>query len=54
MDAHTRVAQMGNTVDANENEYAVATFEEKFAAVRRFESAVAPAAAQEDLKVENA
>ena len=26
---------MGNTVDVNENEYAVATFEQKLAAVRQ-------------------
>jgi integrase len=41
VDAHTRSAQMGNTVDVNENEYAVASFEQKLAAVRRLESAVA-------------
>ena len=35
VDAHTRSAQMGNTVDVNENEYAVATFEQKLAAVRK-------------------
>src|SRR5581483_2857058 len=40
VDAHTRSAQMGNTVDVNENEYAVASFEEKLAAVRKLESAV--------------
>jgi len=40
VDAHTRSAQMGNTVDVNENEYAVASFEKKLAAVRRLESAV--------------
>ncbi len=40
VDAHTRSAQMGNTVDVNENEYAVATFEQKLAAVRRLEKAV--------------
>jgi integrase len=40
VDAHTRSAQMGNTVDVNENEYAVATFEQKLAAVRRLESTV--------------
>ena len=40
MDAHTRSAQMGNTVDVNENEYAVASFEQKLAAVRRLETAV--------------
>jgi integrase len=40
VDAHTRSAQMGNTVDVNENEYAVATFEQKLAAVRRLETAV--------------
>ncbi len=37
VNAHTRSAQMGNTVDVNENEYAVATFEEKLAAVRKVE-----------------
>jgi len=40
VDAHTRSAQMGNTVDVNENEYAVATFEQKLAAIRRLEKAV--------------
>lgn len=30
---------MGNTVNVNENEYAVATFEEKLAAVRLLELA---------------
>ena len=40
VDAHTRSAQMGNTVDVNENEYAVATFEQKLAAVRLVERAV--------------
>ncbi len=40
VDAHTRSAQMGNTVDVNENEYAVATFEQKLAAVRLLETAV--------------
>jgi integrase len=40
VDAHTRSAQMGNTVDLNENEYAVATFEQKLAAVRKLETAV--------------
>lgn len=40
IDAHTRSAQMGNTVDVNENEYAVASFEQKLAAVRRLETAV--------------
>jgi len=40
VDAHTRSAQMGNTVDVNENEYAVATFEQKLAAVRLVETAV--------------
>jgi integrase len=40
VDAHTRSAQMGNTVDVNENEYAVASFEKKLAAVRRLESVV--------------
>ena len=40
VDAHTRSAQMGNTVNVNENEYAVATFEQKLAAVRLLETAV--------------
>jgi integrase len=40
IDAHTRSAQMGNTVDVNEDEYAVATFEQKLAAVRRLDTAV--------------
>jgi integrase len=38
VDAHTRAALMGNTVDVNENEYAVATREAKLAAVRKFDS----------------
>jgi hypothetical protein len=29
VDAHTRSAHMGNTVDVNENDYAVASFEQK-------------------------
>jgi integrase len=40
VDAHTRSAQMGNTVDVNENEYVVASFEQKLAAVRKLETAV--------------
>ena len=36
----THTAQMGNTVDVNENEYAVASFEQKLAGVRRLETAV--------------
>ena len=40
VDAHTRSAQMGNTVDVNENEYAVASFEKKLAAVRSLEKSV--------------
>ena len=40
IDAHTRSAQMGNTVDVNENEYAVSSFAERLAAVRKLESAV--------------
>ena len=31
---------MGNTVDVNENEYAVSSFAEKLAAVRKLESSV--------------
>jgi hypothetical protein len=38
VDAHTRSAQMGNTVDVNENEYAVSSFEDRLAAVRRLEA----------------
>ena len=41
VDAHTRSAQMGNTVDVNENEYAVASLKQKLAAVRKVETAVA-------------
>jgi integrase len=41
IDAHTRSAQMGNTVDVNENEYAVASLKQKLAAVRKVEAAVA-------------
>ena len=37
VDAHTRSAQMGNTVDVNENEYTIASFEQKLAAVRKLE-----------------
>ncbi|MBV9225236.1 MAG: hypothetical protein JOY85_14475 [Acidobacteriaceae bacterium] len=40
VDAHTRSAQMGNSVDVNENEYAVASFEQKLAAVRLLEKAI--------------
>lgn len=40
VDAHTRSAQMGNTVDVNEKEYAVASFEQKLAGVRKLESVV--------------
>ena len=40
VDAHTRSAQMGNTVDVNENEYAVSSFEEQLAAVRKMETTV--------------
>jgi hypothetical protein len=32
---------MGNTVDVNENEYAVASLKQKLAAVRKVEAAVA-------------
>ena len=39
VDAHTRSAQMGNSVDVNENEYAVTSFEQKLAAVRLLETA---------------
>lgn len=38
IDAHTRAAQMGNTVDVNENEYAQSDFKTRLAAVRKFES----------------
>ncbi len=40
VDAHTRSAHMGNSVDVNENEYAVSSFEARLAAVRKLESAV--------------
>jgi len=40
VDAHTRSAQMGNTVDVNENEYAVSKFEDRLKAVRQLETAV--------------
>ena len=40
VDAHTRSAQMGNTVDVNENEDAVSTFEDRLAAVRKVEATV--------------
>lgn len=40
IDAHTRSAHMGNSVDVNENEYAVSSFEVRLAAVRKLESAV--------------
>lgn len=40
VDAHTRSAQMGNTVDVNENEYAVSSFEDRLAAVRKVEATV--------------
>ncbi len=40
VDAHTRSAQMGNTVDVNENEYAVSTFEDRLAAVRHLETTI--------------
>jgi integrase len=41
IDAHTRSAQMGNTVDVNENEYAVSSLEERLKAVRKLEATVA-------------
>ena len=40
VDAHTRSAQMGNTVDVNENEYAVSDFKTRREAVRRLEAAL--------------
>jgi integrase len=40
VDAYTSSAQMGNTVDVNENEYAVASFDQKLAAVRLLETAI--------------
>ena len=40
VDAHTRSAQMGNTVNVNENEYAISSFEDRLAAVRRLETNV--------------
>jgi integrase len=38
VDAHTRSAQMGNTVDVNENEYAVSDFPTRLAAIRMLEA----------------
>jgi integrase len=38
VDAHTRSAQMGNTVDVNENEYAVSDFRTRLAAIRKLEA----------------
>jgi len=38
VDAHTRSAQMGNTVDVNENEYAVSDFQSRLDAVRLFDA----------------
>jgi hypothetical protein len=40
VDAHTRSAEMGNTVDVNENEYAVSSFQDRLKAVRHLESTV--------------
>ena len=40
VDAHTRSAHMGNSVDVNENEYAVSSFEARLAAVRKLEASV--------------
>ena len=40
VDAHTGSAQIGYTVDVNENEYAVASFEQKLAAIRELETVV--------------
>jgi hypothetical protein len=40
IDAHTRSAQMGNTVDVNENDYVVSSLEDRLAAVRKLESTV--------------
>jgi hypothetical protein len=36
VDAHTRSAHMGNTVDVNENGYAISSFEARLAAVRNW------------------
>ncbi len=41
IDAHTRSAHMGNSVNVNENEYAISSFEARLAAVRKLESVVA-------------
>jgi len=40
IDPHTRCAQMGNTVDVSENEYAVSQLEDKLAAVRKMEHTI--------------
>jgi hypothetical protein len=39
VNAHTRSAQMGNTVDVNENEYAIVSFSAQLEAVRKLEAA---------------
>jgi hypothetical protein len=40
VDPHTRSAQMGNTVDVNENVYAVTQLQDKLAAVCKLETVV--------------
>jgi hypothetical protein len=38
VDAQTRSVRMGNSVDVNDNEYAVSSFEARLAAVRKLKS----------------
>ena len=42
VDAHTRSAQMGNTVDVNENEYAISRLKDRLEAVRKLENMIIP------------
>ncbi len=51
VDAHTRSAQMGNTVDVNENEYAFSRLEDKLAAVRKLENTVTLIQSEDDQEI---
>jgi integrase len=51
VDAHTRSAQMGNTVDVNENEYAFSRLEDKLAAVRKLENTVTVIQSEDDQEI---
>jgi integrase len=48
VDAHTRSAQMGNTVDVNENEYAFSRLQDKLAAVRKLENTISGHSVKDD------